>query len=549
MINKKILSMFMALMIVMTCIVGLVNPSEAYAYTSKIQIVRGSEFTAFLMSDGTVKTTGLNESGQLGIGNTTNQFLPVTISGLTGVKQISAGSFHTLALMNDGTVRAWGSNGRGQLGIGSTITMQLLPVTVPGLTNVSAVIAGAQQSFALMNDGTVMAWGNNNGGYLGIGNTTNQLSPVAIPGLTGVKQLCAGYSHAVVLMTDGTVKAWGSDSSGQLGDGKITAQYLPISVSSLTNVSQLVVWGSTTFALMNDGTVKGWGNNSTGELAIGITDTPQRTPIEIPALAGVKQLLPGVALMRDGSVKSWGSNYNCELGIGNDTTKRLLPVTIPTLINVKKLLAPGFALMNDGTVYCWGSNSKGQLGIGDQSVQTSPVALPNFTGIQQLSVGHGHAVALMDDGTITAWGSYSYSQSGVEIKHPWTPIALNGFSDVKQVAVGGDSTTGDYTLVLMNDGTVKAWGCNNYGQLGVGNKTNQSSPVIIPRLTGVAQIEANVAQSFALMNDGTVKAWGNNYSGQLGTGSTILSESSPVTITGLTGVKQIVCGEVFLWHF
>ena len=97
------------------------------------------------------------------------------VSSLSGVTAVSGGSSYSLALKNDGTVWAWGSNSSGQLGTGNT-TNSKVPVQVPSLSGVIAIAAGTSglnyHSLALKADGTVWAWGDNNYGQLGTGNTT-----------------------------------------------------------------------------------------------------------------------------------------------------------------------------------------------------------------------------------------------------------------------------------------------------------------------------------------------------------------------------------------
>ncbi len=94
----------------------------------------------------------------------------------------------------------------------------------------------------------------------------------------------------------------------------------------------------------------------------------------------------------------------------------------------------------------------------------------------------------------------------------------------------------------MSDGTVKAWGYNSYGQLGDNTTTNRTSPITISGLSGVQQVVASFNHTLALMADGTVKAWGANASGQLGDNTTT-NRTSPTTISGLSGVKQLVAGD------
>ena len=102
-----------------------------------------------------------------------------TVGYITGVKAISAGDSHTVALKNDGTVLAWGLNSSGQLGDGTT-TDSYTPVQVSGLTDGIAISAGDLHTVALKNDGTVWAWGLNHSGQLGDGTTIGRNTPVQV---------------------------------------------------------------------------------------------------------------------------------------------------------------------------------------------------------------------------------------------------------------------------------------------------------------------------------------------------------------------------------
>ena len=145
-------------------------------------------------------------------------------------------------------------------------------------------------------------------------------------------------------------------------------------------------------------------------------------------------------------------------------------------------------------------------------------------------------MALMNDGTVKSWG---YNESGKlglgDTDNRTTPTTVNNLSNVKSLAAGNN-----HSLALMNDGTVKAWGANYYGQLGLGDNSNRSIPTTIPSLGNVKQIVAGEYCSLAVLDNGTVKAWGWNISGQLGLGySDGNNICTPTTISGLTDVKRI----------
>ena len=117
---------------------------------------------------------------------------------------VVAGHSHSLALMSDGTVWAWGLNATGQLGDGTT-TDRFTPVQVRGengvsyLTGVTAISAGWNHSLALRDDGTVWAWGNNSQGQIGDGTTTNRSTPVLVIGLPVINPI----NHTVTFNTHG----------------------------------------------------------------------------------------------------------------------------------------------------------------------------------------------------------------------------------------------------------------------------------------------------------------------------------------------------------
>ncbi len=197
---------------------------------------------------GTVWTWGFNSVGELGdktsTGPGTCALAPcstVPVSVLGGATAIAGGYDHSLAVLSNGTVRAWGANAFGQLGATSGATVcgkgpaatpcRTVPVVVGRLRHVVAVAAGIHFSLALLSNGTVWAWGENQFGQLGHGETLGPSTcdgmpcsptPVGITGLTNVTAIAAGGAHALALLNNGTVMAWGLNGDGQLGDGTST---------------------------------------------------------------------------------------------------------------------------------------------------------------------------------------------------------------------------------------------------------------------------------------------------------------------------------------
>ena len=251
---------------------------------------------------------GNNDDGQLGNGTVTTRTLG-PVSGLpASVKQIAAGGSTSAALLPDGTVWTWGDNEYGLLGNGTTNFPASTPQQVPGLTGITqiAVAVLGEDAFAVGSGGSVWAWGRNLHGQLGNGTTVNRYSPAPVPGLTGITQVSAGPGYTLALRSDGTVWAWGENDGGQLGDGTKTDHLVPEQVPGLSGITQVLASG-VSFAVRSDGTVLDWGF---GYLGNGAEPAPPSRPKPVPGLTGITQVASDgghtLALRSDGTVWAWG---------------------------------------------------------------------------------------------------------------------------------------------------------------------------------------------------------------------------------------------------
>lgn len=135
--------------------------------------------------------------------------------------------------------------------------------------------------------------------------------------------------------------------------------------------------------------------------------------------------------------------------------------------------------------------------------------------IKSIDAGGRHSVGLAYDGTVWAWGCNDYGQLGNDDNRDSSiPVQVKELSEVVSVACGEN-----HTLALKKDGTVWTWGCNMNGQLGIDNLNSYSSkPVKVGGLDQIIAITGGSNHSVALRKDGTVWAWGRNAEGQLGDG-------------------------------
>jgi alpha-tubulin suppressor-like RCC1 family protein len=157
-----------------------------------------------------------------------------------------------------------------------------------------------------------------------------------------------------------------------------------------------------------------------------------------------------------------------------------IPIQIGTANDWQSIYAGcghSFAIKTNGTLWAWGWNSIGQLGTGTNS--HVPIQVGTSTNWQSASAGGTHSVALKTDGTLWAWGSNQYGQLGNgTTNNSYVPIQIGTATDWQNVSAG----LYWHTTALKTDGTLWAWGDNEYGQLG--DSTYIDSNIPIPSIEG-----------------------------------------------------------------
>ena len=354
----------------------------------------------------------------------------VELVPFTEAKKISLNSegAHALVLRR-GTVWAWGHNHFGQLGDGSNL-QRTIAVQVEDLMSVVDIGAGANFSTALKNDGTVWTWGTNDLGQLGIGSTSpvSVNRPTKVPSLSSITAISAGTSHAMALRSDGTVWAWGANTVGELGIGTqdFFAHPTPIQVPGLTGIVAIYAGDLVSYAVKADGTVFGWGFAFGGKLGDGLTGATVLSPKELPALKGAVSIQTGVgstiAIKADGSVLSFGNNFRGQLGRGlPDNGPYPVPAQIAGL--AAKFVSNGDAQVlvtePSGTLKVFGRNDSGELGLGssDFAPHPTPVSVTSISNVFAAVAGRGSSLALIGDpaigGTVRAWGGNTFGVLGI----------------------------------------------------------------------------------------------------------------------------------------
>jgi alpha-tubulin suppressor-like RCC1 family protein len=202
------------------------------------------------------------------------------------------------------------------------------------------------------------------------------------------------------------------------------------------------------------------------------------------------------------------------------------------------LAAAACAPVQAATVYAWGRNTNGAVGDGTTTDRWSPTLVSGLgNNVKAIAAGGGTSMVLLSDGTVKAWGYNGEGEVGDGTKvNRLVPVSVSGLSNVAAIAGGGDQM-----VALMNDGTVRNWGYNFYGQLGNGTTTDSSTPVTVSGLSGVTSIISGGVFSMAQLANGTVKGWGSNAYGQLGDGTTT-DRHTPITITSYANATSLATG-------
>ena len=250
--------------------IWVVNDSGA-ALGQIIDVDAGNKHSIALRTDGGILVWGDNSFGQLADDQLPKSLNPILMTSLNNAIKITSGDNFNLAILADKSLATWGANGSGQLGVGSSSQKQDVMI-VPGVTNIISLSAGAEHVLALQENGSALVWGNNQNGQLGLGNTDNQESPVPLDFVGArVIQFAAGSNHSVALLEDGKVLAWGDNSFGQLGIASVENVMSPTTVvdddqEDLTDIVSIAAGNNFTIAVDSTGNILSWGDNSFGQL-------------------------------------------------------------------------------------------------------------------------------------------------------------------------------------------------------------------------------------------------------------------------------------------
>jgi alpha-tubulin suppressor-like RCC1 family protein len=344
---------------------------------------------------------------------------------------------------------------------------------------VAALFAGAHNTCAVFEDGSMRCWGDNTNGQIGDDTSVGGRYPRPPKGLPAVRQVGVGSEHVCALTVVGCVWCWGENSYGQLGSSSV-GSWTPVRVDSVENVRGISTHGHANLVFTGDNRVLWWGLQNPGKGAAEPRpwfDGAFHSSLDPRAFHSSLDLGTEFAcgVRNDRRVECWGDNSYGQLGIG-DHVDRDQPGLVVGLTDVTQIAAGihvACAVRSDKTLWCWGDNKFGPLGDGTTTAQPLPQKVP-LADVEEISLESTHVCARTTAGRVWCWGRNSSKQvgngaMGENITEPWK---IESIEDVRSI-VAGDG----FSCVLRNDHDVWCWGYNKYGELGNGTYENSSTPV------------------------------------------------------------------------
>ena len=278
---------------------------------------------------------------------------------------------HAFVLKQDGTLWGWGDSNYGELGvINRKGYVRARYIDEPKyVTKDFGFITGSKTIFALKQDGSLWVWGS-----FGIerGDKINKefIKPVKV--MNNVAQVSSAFTHTLVLKKDGTLLAWGDNQCGALGIGNTKDHVKPVRVNvralGKRKIAKIFARSGDSFIIADDGTVWNWGEP--GLTYPGCHDEPRLTPVRLD-IDNVKDIAlsfrRAIFLKKDGTV--WV--------VSPFRMKPDVPAYSAKLMDDVSEIAAGeyhyIALKKDGTVWAWGNNQFGQIGNGTDRNADDPV--------------------------------------------------------------------------------------------------------------------------------------------------------------------------------
>ena len=392
------------------------------------------------------KSTSLEDETPLLMTHSTITDIGFSADSIYTNTTIAAGTYNGCAILENQSMVCWGDNEYGQLGDGTT-DGSVVPIYVNVAANETPVevTVGQVTACALMESGNIYCWGSGYYGKMGNGEpwgddyVNTEMRQVLLPEGQGGQTVSISGGHICTILDNGDVYCWGRGNQGQLGYGGTSNRNIPAKVNLPGQRSAIAISTGTymTCAITTDGMGYCWGENDEGQLGNGTTNTRRTTPVEVLFPSGYTPV----------SISA-GDDFSC-------------------------------ALMDNRKVMCWGENNDGRLGQGPLATddETTPVwvSMENSETAHFLDIGTKSACMILDSGETKCWGTNEEGQIGqgdTDIDYYSTPTEVSGNYDFVALSINSDTI-----CAITSDAEGYCWGDNEAGQTGRGSiDTDEPTP-------------------------------------------------------------------------
>ncbi len=360
------------------------------------------------------------------------------------------------------------------------------------LDKIQSMCVGQYYTCGILENRSLMCWGYNAYGQTGIG--SDSPDPVTSPRYVDFNgrfiDVACGQGHTCGLLENGSVLCWGANGYGQLGLGYTSSEeHDPQYVDGPSNFTTISAGEDTTCGILINGSGMCWGWNTYSQTGIGNDNSPVNSPSYVAGERKFVEIAPSsyrhtMGLLENGSAMCWGQNYDSQCGAGSSSPGEVQsPIYVNTtnqFISVSAGKEYSCGLMANGSAMCWGSNFRGKTGIG--SLSPSEIEFPTYVNTThrfKYLRAHGDTTCgVLLNGSAVCWGGNPQGNTGIGSTTPLEVVNVSYVNTTNrfiQIFPGDDTPT---TCGILVNGSAMCWGWNSDAQTGIGSTT--PSPLLTP---------------------------------------------------------------------
>ena len=389
--------------------------------------------------------------------------------------------------LKDVFIYSWGKNKNGELGIGTSVNAYIpTPITSLNTKNIISVKPGGRNTLLIKEDGNIYLCGSNIFGLLALNNDTqnNTLLQKTFKKINffeeeekKIKLISIAEFHCLALDTKGNIYGWGGNLFNKLGEKNKFLNGKPEHIKNITKIKSISCGDYHSCALSEDGVLYTWGGG--------------------------------------------GESYNrgqCGHGNLKDTDKpKKVEYFIKNNIKIKKVSCGGYHTMaiseNNEDVYSFGKGIFGQLGYGIPENTSKPKKVifepkqnlkyekSEKINIIDIKCGGEHSLFLSSNNNLYACGHGYLGQLGFgNDKNINKPLIVKSLTNKKIIEIAAGWS---HSMVLTSKGNIYTTGCNKYGELGIGKKSNKYNYTWVNKLhkLNIRHISAGGHHSWCLLDN------------------------------------------------